>query len=338
MTHSSQKPSSNPGYFRPPGAMNERDFVNVCLRCQRCVGVCPTKSIRPLSLMKGLWAAWTPAIKVNSGGYCIRCLNCVKTCASGALQKINRNQIKIGIAVIDETKCLDWTVGGCSKCINTCPLVKEGKIAIKMIEGKPVVQEDTCVGCAVCTIQCPVDAITISPYKREMEEKKSPMKSDKVVVYRKHIALMVLLALLSFVVFQWLAANWVIALLITFFLIPCFILTVALGRFFCGWICPFGSRIRANKKSKYGKTFCSFLCPVGLILSPFNKISLIKLHRDIEKCTPTMCPIKNACMRECPMGCDVLDKRFKDLKCVRCFTCIQACTVGALRGRWLWQK
>lgn len=158
------------GYLRPPGAMDEHDFVNVCLRCQRCVEVCSTKSIRPLSLLKGFLVAWTPAINVNSGGYCIRCLNCVKTCASGALQKIERDQIKIGVAVIDETKCLDWSVGGCSKCVKICPLVNEGQIAIKMIEGKPVVQEDTCIGCAVCAIRCPEGAITISPNKKEIQD------------------------------------------------------------------------------------------------------------------------------------------------------------------------
>ena len=162
--------SIHPGYLRPPGAMDEHEFVKVCLRCQRCVEVCSTKSIRPLSLLKGFLVAWTPAITVNSGGYCIRCLNCVKTCASGALQKIERDLIKIGVAVIDETKCPDWSVGGCSKCVKICPLVNEGQIAIKMIEGKPVVQEDTCVGCAVCAIRCPEGAITISPNKKGIQE------------------------------------------------------------------------------------------------------------------------------------------------------------------------
>lgn len=163
------------------------------------------------------------------------------------------------------------------------------------------------------------------------------MKSEKVVIYGTRITLIIVLALLCFVIFQWLTANWVIALLVTMLLTPGIILTVAIGRFFCGWFCPVGSWIRANEQSKYGKIFCSFICPAGLISSLFNKISLIKLRRDIEKCTPTMCPIKNACMKECPMECDVLDKRFKDLKCVRCFTCIRACTVGALGARWLWQ-
>lgn len=162
--------SIHPGYLRPPGAMDEHDFVNVCLRCQRCVEVCSTKSIRPLSLLKGFLVAWTPAITVNSGGYCIRCLNCVKTCASGALQKIERDQIKIGVAVIDKTKCLDWSVGGCSKCVKICPLVNEGQIAIRMIEGKPVVQEDICIGCAVCAIRCPEGAIKISPNKKGIQE------------------------------------------------------------------------------------------------------------------------------------------------------------------------
>lgn len=162
--------------------------------------------------------------------------------------------------------------------------------------------------------------------------------SEKAVVYGTRIALMVLLVLLSFVVFLWLTANGVIALLITLFLAPFIVLTVALGRFFCGWICPVGSRVRANEKSKYGKTFCRLVCPAGLVLSLFNKVSLIKLNRDIEKCTPAMCPIKNVCTNQCPMGCDVMNRRFGDFKCVRCFKCIRVCTVRALRGRWLWQK
>lgn len=163
------------------------------------------------------------------------------------------------------------------------------------------------------------------------------MVSDKVVVYGTRVALMIALVLLCFFLFQWLTANWVIALVITALLTPGIILTVAVGRFFCGWFCPVGSWVRAKEQSKHGKLFCRFICPAGLVLSLFNKISLIKMRRDPEKCTPTMCPIKNACVKECPMECDVLDKRFKDFRCVRCFTCIRVCEVGALRGRWLWQ-
>lgn len=163
------------------------------------------------------------------------------------------------------------------------------------------------------------------------------MKRERVLIYGTRMTLAVALGLLCFVIFWWLTANWVIALLVTMLLTPGIILTVAIGRFFCGWFCPVGSWIRAKEESKYGRIFCSFVCPVGLVSSLFNKISLVKLRRDVEKCTPTMCPIKNACMKECPMECDVLDKRFKDLKCVRCFTCIRACTVDALRARWFWQ-
>ncbi|MEI6157751.1 MAG: hypothetical protein WCP87_05240 [Atribacterota bacterium] len=55
-------------------------------------------------------------------------------------------------AYIDEEKCM-----GCGKCAASyCP-------AISLVEGKPGVDDKYCSSCAMCTVICPVDAISIGP-------------------------------------------------------------------------------------------------------------------------------------------------------------------------------
>lgn len=164
-------------------------------------------------------------------------------------------------------------------------------------------------------------------------------KKIKRSVYVKRVALMILFAFLCVVVLQLLTANWIITLLIVALLSPVIVLTVAVGRGICGWVCPVGSRYKAletNKPSKYTRTFCSYICPLGLIFSLFNKTSLLQLRRDIDKCGGAMCPIDYACIKQCPMGCDVLDKMFRDRNCIRCFRCIHICEAEALQAKWLW--
>lgn len=52
-------------------------------------------------------------------------------------------------AKVNEEKCT-----GCESCVDSCPAE-----AIKMAEGKAVVDADTCVDCGVCVDECPVAAI-----------------------------------------------------------------------------------------------------------------------------------------------------------------------------------
>ncbi|MGD0785196.1 MAG: 4Fe-4S binding protein [Sedimentisphaerales bacterium] len=52
-------------------------------------------------------------------------------------------------AKVNEEKCT-----GCEACVDACPAE-----AIKMVDGKAVVDADTCVDCGVCVDECPVEAI-----------------------------------------------------------------------------------------------------------------------------------------------------------------------------------
>jgi len=51
-------------------------------------------------------------------------------------------------------KIIDEKCTGCEACIDSCPAE-----AIKMVDGKAVVDADTCVDCGVCVDECSVAAI-----------------------------------------------------------------------------------------------------------------------------------------------------------------------------------
>ena len=48
---------------RPPGALEEDDFLAQCIRCMRCIDACPNQAIVPLDDSFGRTARATPAIK-----------------------------------------------------------------------------------------------------------------------------------------------------------------------------------------------------------------------------------------------------------------------------------
>jgi polyferredoxin len=56
-------------FLRPPGAVSERQFLPLCLRCGQCVEACPTNFIQPGLLEGGFQALWTPVLNARTG-YC----------------------------------------------------------------------------------------------------------------------------------------------------------------------------------------------------------------------------------------------------------------------------
>jgi len=65
--------------------------------------------------------------------------------------------------------------------------------------------------------------------------------------------------------------------------------------------------------------WCRYFCPVGAILAPFNKISI--LHIEVEKDKCVHC---NLCSEVCPMGIDVPNMH-RDPECILCGKCVSAC-------------
>jgi ferredoxin-type protein NapG len=180
--------NNNPfkGFFRknklrPPGAVSEEKFVELCIRCSRCVEVCPYNSIlREGSVFR--LRIGVPIIDVTEKA-CYLCMKCPSVCPTGALNPNLKKpeNVKMGIAVINETKCHNYvfakdeisseeTVSAtiCSTCYNVCPFPDKAIVLKQMI--LPVVTE-YCTGCGICTERCPVEPKAINILPSGMEDK-----------------------------------------------------------------------------------------------------------------------------------------------------------------------
>jgi ferredoxin-type protein NapG len=95
--------------LRPPGAVEEKEFLALCIKCGQCLQVCPYHSIELSDLNKG-YGVGTPYIDPNIRGcYACEAVPCVLACPSGALDHHTEKaiDIKMGIAVLEHEKsCL----------------------------------------------------------------------------------------------------------------------------------------------------------------------------------------------------------------------------------------
>ncbi len=63
------------------------------------------------------------------------------------------------LAVIDFSRCQPKK---CSyECQRFCPKVRSGVETVKIVDNKPVIVEETCIGCGICAKKCPFNAIKI---------------------------------------------------------------------------------------------------------------------------------------------------------------------------------
>jgi len=140
-------------FLRPPGARLEPEFNEMCSRCGRCLKVCPTRALWPIPVYGGLDNFETPQF-IPRRGRCDLCMACQEICPTGAILKVPTEQVKIGTASVDQTRCLAWTEQKlCFLCGEQCPfLAIQGDELVR-----PTVVEEMCVGCGACEFGCPVE-------------------------------------------------------------------------------------------------------------------------------------------------------------------------------------
>ncbi|MBL7003730.1 MAG: ferredoxin-type protein NapF [Gammaproteobacteria bacterium] len=138
--------------LRPPWAVDESKFDDLCTNCGDCVTVCP---VNILSLGRGR----LPVVSFVKGE-CDFCGECESACKANALDKKVITHTWDLIAKIDD-HCLALKKITCRTCEDQCDA---GAIKFKLKVGgvaTPKISADECTGCGACFAPCPANSITI---------------------------------------------------------------------------------------------------------------------------------------------------------------------------------
>lgn len=165
-----QAGAADPRLIRPPGALDEKQFLARCIKCGECMKVCITNGLQPTLTEAGLEGIWTPVL-IPRIGYCeYRCTLCGQVCPTGAIRKLEPKEkvkVKIGLAMLDKGRCLPYAHAiPCIVCEEVCPTPKKAiwleNTKVKDANGKqvdvrqPHVDLNLCIGCGICETKCPV--------------------------------------------------------------------------------------------------------------------------------------------------------------------------------------
>lgn len=188
------------------------------------------------------------------------------------------------------------------------------------------------VGRFICGWLCLFGLIQELLYKIPVPKLKLPEKADRVLRYLKYGVLLVLV-----------------------FALPFFLRNeLGIGEpFFCKYLCPVGTLeggvplvlLREQLRGAVGflfhwkfalmalvllasvfihRPFCKYLCPLGAFYALFQKVSVLRLAMDREKCISC-----GKCEMSCPMNVRVT-RDPNSAECIRCGACVRACPAGAL--------
>lgn len=164
------------GLIRPPGAMPEREFRAKCISCGVCVNICHTMKYDAIAVvgLSDLRNLGTPYVKDMRDYPCGLCMECPKHCPTGALQRIDKEKVSMGQALIDFSLCFGWNGDVCLSCSKACPL---GAFVFDFYNSEwgnqPYINE-RCVGCGLCVKYCPLGGSAVKVIKKEVYQRIRP--------------------------------------------------------------------------------------------------------------------------------------------------------------------
>ncbi len=148
--------------LRPPGAVEEKEFLGLCIKCGQCLQVCPYHSIELADWGKG-HGIGTPYIDASIRGcYACDAVPCVLACPTGALDHSceKAEDIAIGIAVLEfPDTCLAMSNTAIPKGFNTkMHRFTDTVQNVTQLELDLLAKLDSFAGkqCTLCADMCPI--------------------------------------------------------------------------------------------------------------------------------------------------------------------------------------
>ena len=134
-TPQSRGSTGSENLVRPPGSLAEREFLKRCTACGLCMRVCPTGCLQPTLGEAGLEGIWTPRVVPRIGRCEYDCTLCGHTCPTGAIAPLTideKHATKIGIALVDHSRCIPYAYArDCGTCVEACPFPEK---AIRLVD------------------------------------------------------------------------------------------------------------------------------------------------------------------------------------------------------------
>ncbi len=168
----------DPYLLRPPGAGDEKTFLDLCVRCGECMKVCPSGVLQPAVLESGVAGIFSPRLiprLVFEQTNCeYTCTLCGQVCPTGAIPRLSeaaKHKRPMGKAYFDHARCLPWAKKTpCVRCEEMCPVPDKAikilnTFTVKDADGfevelqQPYVDRDLCVGCGICESNCPLEPV-----------------------------------------------------------------------------------------------------------------------------------------------------------------------------------
>ena len=177
--------------IRPPGALEENEFLDRCIRCLECVRICQSngRCLQPDGIHGSLLELWVP-VALMRDGYCeYNCNLCGQVCPTEAILPLTlaeKQKTPMGLAYFDKNICIPFAENrDCIVCEEHCPTPDKAiKFELKLVtlpDGsskvvkQPYVIRDLCIGCGICETKCPLPGnsgifVTIENQKRGLGE------------------------------------------------------------------------------------------------------------------------------------------------------------------------
>lgn len=146
------------GPVRPPGAIDEVEFLSTCNRCSDCLTACPYEAIQKMPTQGG-FGIGTPYIDPSIAA-CEVCPDspCIAACETGALVPTPISDWQMGTAIINTEACWTYKDKVCTRCYDACPFPEQaieinGEFHPEILTG--------CIGCGLCEKACPSNPVGV---------------------------------------------------------------------------------------------------------------------------------------------------------------------------------